>query len=158
MCVQADALGQEGVTVELTEHCFGVRCVVLDMMLLGTVWSATACLTINICADLDAFVQKCLDHALLEAQDSPAAKHNHSQLAEAKHSGVDCLQHGQHYLHCELPDDVLSIARICLCLCRSMYVQLILMIGCKSGTAHLVALKSFAALSLTQVPLPRTRL
>lgn len=106
--MQADAIGQAGVT---TEYCCAVRYDVLDIMLLGIVWSPTACLSIDQCAYLDAFVQECLDHALLEAQDSPAAKHNDSQLAEAEHIGVDCLQHGQHplqQLHCKITHTVVA--------------------------------------------------
>ena len=52
---------------------------------------------------LYTFIHQGLDHALLEAQQGPAAKHNDPQLAHAQHTGVNLLQHGQHLLqqiHC----------------------------------------------------------
>ena len=55
-------------------------------------------------ANLNAFVHECLEHAFLEPEQSPAAKHNDSQLAETEHIGVNSLQHAEHPLqqgHCK---------------------------------------------------------
>ena len=57
-----------------------------------------ACNLIKAAQYLDALVHESFHHALFEAQQRPAAKYNHSQLAHAEHAGINLLQNGQHLL------------------------------------------------------------
>lgn len=72
----------------ITQHCAEVSCHYVGLCINNAVRFE----------HLYAFVHQSLHHALFEAKQCPAAKHNHTQLTHAEHACVNLLEDGEHPL------------------------------------------------------------